>query len=136
MKTYKLLSHKWQLLGWSLASVGLLLVLSTFLQGYDLYQIGLCIFELGFILLAFTEEKDEDERIKSIRLKCIAITAIIYVAMWLLRTLLLTIVVRFFPFEIYRILSNAMALLNMIPMYVLIFKGTIYIQNKQLSYDK
>lgn len=136
MKTYKLLSHKWQLLGWSLASVGLLLVLSTFLQGYDLYQIGLCIFELGFILLAFTEEKDEDERIKSIRLKCIAITAIIYVAMWLLRPLLLTIVVRFFPFEIYRILSNAMALLNMIPMYVLIFKGTIYIQNKQLSYDK
>lgn len=136
MKTYKLLSHKWQLLGWSSASVGLLLVLLTFLQGYDLYQIGLCIFELGFILLAFTEEKDEDERVKSIRLKCIAITAIIYVAMWLLRPLLLTIVVRFFPFETYRILSNAMALLNMIPMYVLIFKGTIYIQNKQLSYDK
>lgn len=136
MKTYKLLSHKWQLLGWSFASVGLLLVLLTFLQGYDLYQIGLCIFELGFILLAFTEEKDEDERVKSIRLKCIAITAIIYVAMWLLRPLLLTIVVRFFPFETYRILSNAMALLNMIPMYVLIFKGTIYIQNKQLSYDK
>ncbi len=136
MKTYKLLSHKWQLLGWSFTSVGLLLVLLTFLQGYDLYQIGLCIFELGFILLAFTEEKDEDERVKSIRLKCIAITAIIYVAMWLLRPLLLTIVVRFFPFETYRILSNAMALLNMIPMYVLIFKGTIYIQNKQLSYDK
>lgn len=136
MKTYKLLSHKWQLLGWSFASVGLLLVLLTFLQGYDLYQIGLCIFELGFILLAFTEEKDEDERVKSIRLKCIAITAIIYVAMWLLRPLLLTIVVRFLPFETYRILSNAMALLNMIPMYVLIFKGTIYIQNKQLSYDK
>lgn len=136
MKTYKLLSHKWQLPGWSLAFIGLLLVLLTFLQGYDLYQIGLCIFELGFILLAFTEEKDEDERVKSIRLKCIAITAIIYVAMWLLRPLLLTIVVRFLPFETYRILSNAMALLNMIPMYVLIFKGTIYIQNKQLSYDK
>ena len=136
MKTYKLLSHKWQLLGWSFASVGLLLILSTFLQGHDLYQIGICIFELGFILLAFTEEKYEDERVKAIRLKCIAITAIIYAAIWLLRPLLLTIVIRFLPFETYAILSNVTALLNLIPMYVLIFKGTLYIQNKQLSYDK
>lgn len=54
MKTYKLLPYKWQFLGWSFAFIGFIIFLLTLLKGYDIYQIGFCIFEVGFLILAFT----------------------------------------------------------------------------------
>ena len=136
MKTYKLLPYKWQFLGWSFAFIGFIIFLLTLLKGYDLYQIGFCIFEVGFLVLAFTKEKDEDERVQAIRLKSLAITAIIYVAVWILKPVFQTWIVRFFSLEQCAMIFNIMALINMIPLYVLIFKSALYIQNKQLSYDK
>ena len=136
MKTYKLLPYKWQFLGWSFAFIGFIIFLLTLLKGYDIYQIGFCIFEVGFLILAFTREKDEDERIQAIRFYSLSITAIIYVAVWILKPVFLTWIVRFFSFEQCTIIFQIMALINMIPLYVLIFKSTLYIQNKQLNYDK
>lgn len=136
MKTYKLLPYKWQFLGWSFAFIGFIIFLLTLLKGYDIYQIGFCIFEVGFLILAFTREKDEDERIQAIRFYSLSITAIIYVAVWILKPVFQTWIVRFFSFEQYTIIFQIMALINMIPLYVLIFKSTLYIQNKQLNYDK
>ena len=136
MKTYKLLPYKWQFLGWSFAFIGFIIFLLTLLKGYDIYQIGFCIFEVGFLILAFTREKDEDERIQAIRFYSLSITAIIYVAVWILKPVFQTWIVRFFSFEQCTIIFQIMALINMIPLYVLIFKSTMYIQNKQLNYDK
>lgn len=136
MKTYKLLPYKWQFLGWSFAFIGFIIFLLTLLKGYDIYQIGFCIFEVGFLILAFTREKDEDERIQAIRFYSLSITAIIYVAVWILKPVFQTWTVRFFSFEQCTIIFQIMALINMIPLYVLIFKSTLYIQNKQLNYDK
>lgn len=136
MKTYKLLPYKWQFLGWSFAFIGFIIFLLTLLKGYDIYQIGFCIFEVGFLILAFTREKDEDERIQAIRFYSLSITAIIYVAVWILKPVFQTWIVRFFSFEQCTIIFQIMALINMIPLYVLIFKSTLYIQNKQLNYDK
>ena len=136
MKTYKLLPYKWQFLGWSFAFIGFIIFLLTLLKGYDIYQIGFCIFEVGFLILAFTREKDEDERIQAIRFYSLSITAIIYVAVWILKPVFQTWTVRFFSFEQCTIIFQTMALINMIPLYVLIFKSTLYIQNKQLNYDK
>lgn len=136
MKTYKLLPYKWQFLGWSFAFIGFIIFLLTLLKGYDIYQIGFCIFEVGFLILAFTREKDEDERIQAIRFYSLSITAIIYVAVWILKPVFQTWIVRFFSFEQCTIIFQIMALINMIPLYVLIFKSTFYIQNKQLNYDK
>lgn len=136
MKTYKLLPYKWQFLGWSFAFIGFIIFLLTLLKGYDIYQVGFCIFEVGFLILAFTREKDEDERIQAIRFYSLSITAIIYVAVWILKPVFQTWTVRFFSFEQCTIIFQIMALINMIPLYVLIFKSTLYIQNKQLNYDK
>ena len=136
MKTYKLLQYKWQFLGWSFAFIGFIIFLLTLLKGYDIYQIGFCIFEVGFLILAFTREKDEDERVQAIRFYSLSITAIIYVAVWILKPVFQTWTVRFFSFEQCTIIFQIMALINMIPLYVLIFKSTLYIQNKQLNYDK
>lgn len=136
MKTYKLLPYKWQFLGWSFAFIGFIIFLLTLLKGYDIYQIGFCIFEVGFLILAFTREKDEDERIQAIRFYSLSITAIIYVAVWILKPVFQTWIVRFFSFEQCTIIFQIMALINMISLYVLIFKSTLYIQNKQLNYDK
>ena len=136
MKNFKLLPYRIQFIGWTLAFIGLIIFLLTLLKGYDLYQIGFCIFEVGFLVLAFTKEKDEDERVQAIRLKSLAITAIIYVAAWILKPVFQTWIVRFFSLEQCAMIFNIMALINMIPLYVLIFKSALYIQNKQLSYDK
>ena len=136
MKTYKLLPYKWQFLGWSFAFIGFIIFLLTLLKGYDIYQVGFCIFEVGFLILAFTREKDEDERIQAIRFYSLSITATIYVAVWILKPVFQTWIVRFFSFEQCTIIFKTMALINMIPLYVLIFKSTLYIQNKQLNYDK
>ena len=80
---------------------------------------------------SFTREKDEDERIQAIRFYSLSITAIIYVAVWILKPVFQTWIVRFFSFEQCTIIFQIMALINMIPLYVLIFKSTLYIQNKQ-----
>ena len=136
MKNFKLLPYRIQFIGWTLAFIGLIIFLLTLLKGYDLYQIGFCIFEVGFLVLAFTREKDEDERVQAIRLKSLAITAIIYVAVWILKPVFQTWIVRFFSLEQCAMIFNIMALINMIPLYVLMFKSTLYIQNKQLNYDK
>ena len=136
MKNFKLLPYRIQFIGWTLAFIGLIIFLLTLLKGYDLYQIGFCIFEVGFLVLAFTKEKDEDERVQAIRLKSLAITAIIYVAVWILKPVFQTWIVRFFSLEQCAMIFNIMALINMIPLYVLMFKSTLYIQNKQLNYDK
>lgn len=136
MKTYKLLPYKWQYWGWSFSFIGIIVILSALLHGYNCYQIGYGIFEVGFLILAFTREKDEDERVQSIRFKCLVTTAIIYIALYLLKPFIQTLIVRFIPFETGTIILNIMVLFNMIPLYVLIFKGTLCFQNKQLSYDK
>ena len=136
MKTYKLLPYKWQFLGWSFSFIGFITILLTLLKGYNSYQIGYCIFEVGFLLLAFTREKDEDERVQSIRFKSMITTAITYIVLFILKPIFQTLIVRFFPFEIGTIILNIIVLFNMIPLYVLIFKSTLYFQNKQLSYDK
>ena len=136
MKTYKLLPFKWQFLGWSFSFIGFITILLTLLKGYNSYQIGYCIFEVGFLLLAFTREKDEDERVQSIRFKSMITTAITYIVLFILKPIFQTFIVRFFPFEIGTIILNIIVLFNMIPLYVLIFKSTLFFQNKQLSYDK
>ena len=136
MKTYKLLPYKWQYWGRSFSIIGFIVILFTLLQGYNLFQIGYALFEVGFLIIAFTREKDEDERTQSIRFKSLATTAIIYIALYLLKPFVQAIVVRYFPFETSRIILNIIVLFNMIPLYVLIFKSTLYFQNKQLSYDK
>ena len=136
MKTYKLVPYQWQFLGWSFAFIGFIIFLLTLLKGYDIYQVGFCIFEVSFLILAFTREKDEDERIQAIPFYSLSITAIIYVAVWILKPVFQTWAVRFFSFEQCTIIFQIMALINMIPLYVLIFKSTLYIQNKQLNYDK
>ena len=136
MKTYKLLPYKWQFLGWSFSFIGFITILLTLLKGYNSYQIGYCIFEVGFLLLAFTREKDEDERVQSIRFKSMITTAITYIVLFILKPIFQTFIVRFFPFEIGTIILNIIVLFNMIPLYVLIFKSILYFQNKQLSYDK
>ena len=136
MRTYKLLPYKWQYWGWSFSFIGFIVILFTLLQEYNSYQMGYFLFEVGFLLIAFTREKDEDERVQSIRFKSLVTTAILYIALYLLRPVLQTIIVRFIPFEIGTIILNITVLFNMIPLYVVIFKGTLYFQNKKLSYDK
>ena len=85
MKTFKLLPHSWQTVGWILTGMGAGLMLwgffsdtieESFLIG-EQWVIGNILWTIAFIIMAFTQEEYEDERIHSIRMNTLCITAII-----------------------------------------------------------
>ena len=89
MKTFKLLPHGWQTAGWIVTGMGTGLMLwGAFMDDgthdfifSSMWAIGSALWTISFLILAFSQEQYEDERIRSIRMNTLGIVAIIYGAM-------------------------------------------------------
>ena len=143
MKTFKLLPHGWQTAGWTIAGIGAGMMLwSAFLSGNapystDQWMIGSAIWTIAFLIIAFTQEEYEDERIRSIRMNTLGITAIIYAAMIILVPLLNVILVRFFdPIVCAKSISIRAIFLKPVLIYVVLLKFFLWKENRSLKYEE
>ncbi|MBO4267925.1 MAG: hypothetical protein J5869_00980 [Bacteroidaceae bacterium] len=156
MKKYHLLDHKWQKVGFVMFAVCVLLCL-VFWQAilYDLLPhvlskntqdpagsgwasaLVLLLTPISFALMALSQEKQEDERIVEIRHQALVTIVIIYVV-WSLLMFLTT------PFLVRLVSPSTLGKINMIlriptgvsafmGYYVLIFKLSLWRQNRELS---
>jgi hypothetical protein len=151
MKKQHLLPHSWQWVGLAALFLGLIPSLKSFipflLSGSDYRQIGVAeaISQFGFlimmplsaVILCFSREKIEDERIAELRMKSLATTAIIYVILLIIGPLKGIILGRLFS---HRIISNLHLLFGhgwwMLFIYLLIFKISYWVQNRRYSNEK
>ncbi len=92
---------------------------------------------LSAVILCFSREKIEDERIAELRMKSLATTAIIYVILLIIGPLKGIILGRLFS---HRIISNLHLLFGhgwwMLFIYLLIFKISYWVQNRRYSNEK
>ena len=156
MKKYRLLDHKWQKVGLIIFAVCVLLCL-VFWQAIirDLFPyvffkessapaghtwasaLVLLLTPISFALMALSQEKQEDERIVEIRHQALVTIVIIYVV-WSLLMFLTT------PFLVRLLTPDTLGKINIIlkiptgvsafmGYYVLIFKLSLWKQNRELS---
>ena len=145
MKTFKLLPHSWQTVGWILTGMGAGLMLwgffsdtieESFLIG-EQWVIGNILWTIAFIIMAFTQEEYEDERIHSIRMNTLCIAAIIYVVMIKLNPVIHIIAnnclgtLAFAEFT-----SIKGVILKPVLIYVVLFKFFLWKENRSLQYEE
>ena len=159
MKKYHLLDHKWQKVGFIIFAVCVLLCL-VFWQAIirDLFPyvffkessspvghtwasaLVLLLTPISFALMALSQEKQEDERIVEIRHQALVTIVIIYIV-WALLMFLTT------PFLNHLVSPTTFGKINMIMRiptgvtafmgyYLLIFKLSLWKQNRELSYEE
>ena len=143
MKTFKLLPHGWQKAGWTIAGIGAGMMLwSAFLSGNapystDQWMIGSVIWTIAFLIIAFTQEEYEDERIRSIRMNTLGITAIIYAALVILNPLANILLSHIFSPLAYAEISTIKGIfLKPVLIYVLLFKFFLWKENRSLKYEE
>lgn len=147
MRKQHLLPHAWQWVGLMALVAGIVLSILFFvpfvIQGYTrkVDSIGTIAFggllPLSAIILCFTRERIEDERIVELRNKSISITAIIFVVLLFLGPVVNAIIARTAGFEFLvkynHILGNEWWMLFV---YLLIFKISYWVQNKRYSHEE
>ena len=145
MKTFKLLPHGWQHAGWIIAGIGAGTMLwSAFLNrnassffSSEQWAIGSAIWTIAFLIIAFTQEEYEDERIRSIRMNTLGITAIIYAAMIILNPLANILLSHIFSPLAYAEISTIKGIfLKPVLIYVLLFKFFLWKENRSLKYEE
>ena len=145
MKTFKLLPHSWQTAGWTIAGMGAGMMLwGFFLDTHkesflvcEQWVIGVILWTIAFLIMAFAQEEYEDERIRSIRMNTLGITAIIYAAMIILVPLLNVILVRFFdPIVCAKSISIRAIFLKPVLIYVVLLKFFLWKENRSLKYEE
>ena len=145
MKTFKLLPHSWQTIGWTIAGMGAGMMLwGFFLDTHkesflvcEQWVIGVILWTIAFLIMAFAQEEYEDERIRSIRMNTLGITAIIYAAMIILVPLLNVILLHFFdPIVCAKSISIRAIFLKPVFIYVLLFKFFLWKENRSLKYEE
>ena len=145
MKTFKLLPHGWQTAGWTIAGMGAGMMLwgffldthkESFLAG-NRWVLGSVILIIAFLIIAFSQEQYEDERIHSIRMNTLGITAIIYAAMIILNPLANILLSHIFSPLAYAEISTIKGIfLKPVLIYVLLFKFFLWKENRSLKYEE
>ena len=158
MKTIKMLPHSWKIVGWVLLALCVLLFVFCFraivhdlflvnsAYGYDSFGAGwasslvVIFFSIGVVLLAFSREYREDERIINIRQQALARTVILYLivlALNLIANLFLVRMVSNDSLTQVMVLKRAfLCVPAFILYYLLIFKLSLWSENKKLSRDE
>ena len=157
MKKYHLLDHKWQKVGFVMFALSVLLVL-LFWQAiyYDLFTIKIAgqpdlvpvgrgwatgLFFLftpvSFVLMALSQEKLEDERIVETRHQVLARIVILFIVLVFIKTIVGLYLARLLsPESVFlysRILGYSTGVTAFIGYYVLVFKLSLWKQNRELS---
>ena len=147
MKKQHLLPHAWQWVGLAALVAGLVLGIVFFvpyaIQGEykKVYDLGMFAFAgllpLSAIILCFSREKIEDERIDELRKKSLVTAAIIFVVLLFVRPVINAIMCRLLSFEevakFHMIFGPGWWMLFL---YLLIFKISYWVQNKRYSDEK
>jgi len=158
MKTIRMLPHSWKIVGWVLLALCVLLFVFCFraivhdlflvnsAYGYDSFGAGwasslvVIFFSIGVVLLAFSREHLEDERIIHIRQQALARTVILYLivlALNLIANLFLVRMVSNDSLTQVMVLKRAfLCVPAFILYYLLIFKLSLWSENKKLSRDE
>lgn len=149
MKKFKLLPHRWQKVGETLITVSLAMMLHPILfnggddSGYyfvtSMFAFGSAVWLIGFLILAFTQEQYEDERIRSIRMNTLGIVAIIYAVTLILYPTIDFTLIRFTdvdPLHMGIIKGVRNIFLRPIVIYVVLFKFFLWKDNRSLKYEE
>lgn len=149
MKTFKLLPHGWQTAGWIVTGMGAGLMLwGAFMDDgthdfifSSMWVIGGTLWTISFLILAFSQEQYEDERIRSIRMNTLGITAIIYAAMIFLYPVMDFTCLHLTngiigPKELGIIINIRSIFLKPLVVYVLLFKFFLWKENRSLKYEE
>ena len=145
MKTFKLLPHNWQTAGWTIAGMGAGMMLwGFFLDTHkesflvcEQWVIGVILWTIAFLIMAFAQEEYEDERIHSIRMNTLGTTAIIYAAMIILVPLANILLSRFSDPKFYAEISAIRGIFfKPLVIYVLLFKFFLWKENRSLKYEE
>lgn len=149
MKTFKLLPHGWQKAGQTLIAVSLGMMLHPILfkggndSGYyfvsSMLAFGSTVWLIGFLILAFSQEEYEDERIRSIRMNTLGIVAIIYAIMLILYPTIDFALLRFVgisPDDLGSITIFRNVFFKPLVIYVLLFKFFLWKENRSLKYEE
>lgn len=141
MEKIKLLPRAWQSVGWGIVGGGIALLLySLFCEtDSDIYfastpwAFGAALSTIGFLLIAFSSEDFEDERINSIRLNTLGVMAVVYAVMLVVFPVLDMFLAHFLsPMELGEIRA-VRGLFGILPLYVIVFKITVWVKNRDLS---
>ena len=150
MKKKHLLPHAWQWVGLAALVAGLVLGFTIFVPsvirgnygtGEGIEILGelsyLLLLPLSAIILCFSRENIEDERIDELRKKCLVTTAIIFVILLIIGPLKGFFMGRLcsptFMGKYHLILGHSWWMLFV---YLLIFKISYWVQNKRYSDEK
>ena len=149
MKTFKLLPHGWQTAGWIVTGMGAGLMLwGAFMDDgthdfifRSMWAIGGALWTISFLILAFSQEQYEDERIRSIRMNTLGIVAIIYGAMIFLYPVMDFACLHLTngitgPKELGIIINIRSIFLKPLVIYVLLFKFFLWKENRSLKYEE
>lgn len=146
MEKLRLLPHSWQYVGWWLVGGGIALLLYSLFAETDSavffastsWAFGCALKTVGFLVIAFSREKFEDERINAIRFNTLGIIAVVYAVMLVACPVLDVLLIYFSavtPMEIGG-LSAVRGVVGILPLYVILFKINVWVQNRSLSYEE
>ena len=144
MERIKLLPRAWQSVGWGIVGGGIALLLySLFCEtDSDIYfastpwAFGAALSTIGFLLIAFSSEEFEDERINSIRFKTLGVMAVVYAVMLILYPTMDLLLARELSPMGLASMRSVRSLFGVLPLYVVIFKITVWIKNRDLSNEE
>lgn len=146
MKNFKLLPHWCQNVGWGFVGGGVTLLLYSLFMEVDSdaffastqWAFGCALKTIGFLMVAFSCESFEDERINSIRLNTLGLIAVVYAVM-LITYPIMDFLLVFFSLASPMLVGEIVAvrgIVGVLPLYVIIFKLTIWFKNKDLCYEE
>ena len=169
MKTIKMLPYSWKIVGWVLLLLSLLLFVVCFravvndlswnfvshsaqmreaesnavndaFGSYWASSIFVIFFTVGVVLLAFAQERYEDERIAHIRQQALARTVILYLFVLALNLVANLVLGRMLSMDslvqVMLIKRTFLCVPAFILYYLLIFKLSLWSENKKLSRDE
>ena len=159
MKTLKMLPYGWKLAGWALLALSVLLFAVCFRAvANDLFWAGyvpdafganwastvvVLLFCIAVVLIAFSQERMEDDRISAIRQQALVRTVILYVVIIFLCAISNLVLYHVFgdaPKDtlnrIMLIRRYCVSLPAFILYYLLIFKVSLWSENKKLLRDE
>ena len=146
MKTFKLLPHGWQTAGWIVTGMGVGLMLwgafldksTQFFISSSMWAIGSALWTISFLILAFSQEQYEDERIRSIRMNTLGIVAIIYGIMIILYPIMDFVCLKFTggSLEMASITTVRGIFFKPLVIYVVLFKFFLWKENRGLQYEE
>lgn len=146
MEKLRLLPHSWQYVGWWLVGGGIALLLYSLFAETDSavffastpWTFGCALKTVGFLVIAFSREKFEDERINVIRFNTLGLIAVVYAVMLVAYPVLDVLLIYFSavtPMEIGG-LSAVRGVVGILPLYVILFKINVWVQNRSLRYEE